>query len=264
VALLWALPYGRVVLVSQTLAVALGARFLTHSEVIDTIAADNMHCEEEREAARAFATRAREALIDGSVASPAAEQLCARISDVSGPRFASTAAAASAAVGEVAFPSEPSDFRDLVAMELPPFYISPDCSACVLAGRDAPVVPKFILVRMSRDAIEVASPPQPVAPPVSPVEIARQMQASLDAALAAGRAQLWRAYVTASSGTPNIAYYEMDMSLRQERVVSTSLPSSLSRVPVLLVRWCDGVEAVVQELWKHMRMEAPGGRERRV
>jgi hypothetical protein len=237
-ALLWALPFGRVVVVSPTLAALVGARVLSHEELLAAIASEVSHGEADRERAALYASRACEALIEGSVGSPAVEPLRSRVASVHGPRFVS-------AHGQGAgFPAEVHEFRQLAVMQEPPISLPADSGCSVLAHIADPSRPAYILVRMSRNSINV---------PLDPAET-RRMQAALEA----GRVQLWEALRGLPSGRgADAAYYELDIGLSQERVVSTRVPDCVDHLPVLLVRWGPRAQETAAALCRAKKGLAP-------
>jgi hypothetical protein len=238
VALLWALPFGRVVVVSPTLAALAGARVLSHEELLTGIASEVSHVEADRERAALYASRAREALIEGSVDSLAVEPLRSRVASVHGPRFVS-------AHGQGAgFPAEVHEFRQLAVMQEPPISLPADSGCSVLAHIADPSQPAYILVRMSRNSINV---------PLDQEETQR-----MQAALEAGREQLWEALrgLPGDSGA-DAAYYELDIGLSQARVVSKHLPDRVDRLPVLLVRWGPHAQEAAAALCRAKKGSAP-------
>jgi hypothetical protein len=231
-ALLWALPFGRVVVVAPALADLVGARVLSHEELLAAIASEVTHGDADRDRAALYASRACEALVEGSVGSPAVEPVRSRVVGVHGPRFTT------AQDQPDFFPAEAHEFRQLAVMQEPPVSLPPDSGCSVLAHSADPSRPAYILVRMSRNSIDVRGSAAP-----------QRMQAALEA----GRAQLWGALLElhrsgAISEGAAAAYYELDVRLSQERVVSTSVPDRVERLPVLLVRWEPGAQGVVSAL----------------
>lgn len=245
VALLWGLPYSVMALVSPALAEMCGTKVWYTQDLRREIDNGSDAAADVKAKALTYVERAHETLIEGGVHAAAVEQLHSRIVGVSGPRFVQRTAAAVAAT----FPSDPHDFRKLVAIDSPRFRPGPDTGATVLAnvnpatGLAAGDEPVFVLMRMSRNSLPGLS-------------------LTLQDAIIAGQEQLlkaMRAYDrqagtgTVLPGAPSqavVAYYELNISLGQERVVSTLYPAHAKGVPVLLVKWDANAAGAVEALYR--------------
>ena len=260
VPLLWALPYGRVVVIAPALARALaGGRppsasdmFITNEGLQRALQGEGQGQREAR--ALAYAQRSKEALAVGAVAADAVDELQTHFVRLRAPAAVHPPAACAdfpATVHELAQLAETAVApRRLPADAGAPPLLPADMGASLLALADAPG-PSFVVLRMSRNSL-----PAPGGGGAGGGTAgtggaggALALALALEEAIAQGRAQL-RAAVEAYAREGwaerwPVAYYEADVEYAQPRRATDRIPvhGQLQGLPFLLLRLPEGAGA---------------------
>ena len=222
IALLWALPFGQVTLMSTQLAAGVGTSILSNDNLL-------LQFREVKGDAYVWAKRDKELLAHSHVPPLALEPLLVRMTQSRGPDFFDFKHKASATT--VKFLTNNNNIK--VWDELKPVHADmiptqlnhANRNVVLLTGEDATVSgsPMFALIRIARNYL--------------PSDTSQ----SLHDAIQNGRTQLEKVrrtfYEEHPTTTALIVYYEFDFFLEQKRKVTEQLPSVLERVPVLLYVW---------------------------
>ena len=247
VPLLWALPYGRVVVVAPELARALaGGRhdtlsdmFITNEQLLRALKEGPGQAEER---ALIYAQRSKEALAAGPVPADAVDELQWHFVRLRQPTAVHPAAARAdfpATVKELAL------LKEAIAAASGP-TLPADMGASLLALAHAPTA-SFVVLRMSRNSLRGGSG--------GGSSSAGGAQA-LEDAVAQGRAQL-RAAVEAYAAKGwaerwPVAYYEADVAFAQPRRATDKIPAEgqLAGLPFVLLRVPEGSGGAEHEAFK--------------
>lgn len=239
VALLSALPFGRVAAISPSLAEVEGggSARVPHAVVEGGLPPSD-------DASRQFAVRSAETLFRGAVPKGATEVLRTRLDALP------VIDVPDGHAGGRAFPATLAELAALAVTTAPmPLGASggADRSVGALSRRGPHGAPDFVFLRMSRNALPPAAAPipdggadGPGASDGAPVSAA-DFVARVEPMIAHGRAQVAAAvaaFRTAHPAGPAVAYFEADVAVLQERVVCAALPRwcVLPRVPFVLLR----------------------------
>jgi hypothetical protein len=231
VPLLWSLPYGKIAVISTSIAEKLSPVVsISHASLLEKIDAGH----EER--ARKYADRSAEALLRGSVPPPAVTVLRTRFSALHVSRVFPREATSTfpATVHELAAMEACESFSDVPESLVLALKGNSDWGVTLLrptASSPADASSQaYVVVRMSRNSLSTNSENN-------------DFRLRLEDLLEEGRGQLQRAaemYSTRhlSDGAPAVAYYEADMVFKQQRVATALLPREgrVLRVPFLFLR----------------------------
>ena len=240
VPLLWALPFGRVVVVAPALAKALaggsphaaeGDMFISNERLLQVLQEGGGQQEER---ALAYAQRSREALAVGSVAADAVDELLTHFRRLRQP------VAVHPAESSADFPATVHDLARLqeAASDLP---LPADMGASLLAFASQ-ARPSYVVMRMSRNSLPGCSSAGAGSGSSGGSSSSSALAQALEGTIAQGRKQLLDAvdaYVREGLAARwPVAYYEADVAFLQPRVATDRIPAQgeLEGLPFLLLR----------------------------